>query len=89
MKHINDTVDYDRIIVVTDEQASGSLMITGGEGDPVKSLPDPKADGYMINVASAKNGDYHKRVFGHYDPAVLVQAPSLLPKWRLLAKRWR
>ena len=35
--------DYDRLIVITDEQSH----------DPV---PNPKARGYVINVASYKNG---------------------------------
>lgn len=43
---INKTVDYDRLIVITDEQSSSN------------SLPATKAGkrGYMINVASYKNG---------------------------------
>ncbi len=40
-------------------------------------------------LASAKNGDYHKRVFGHYDPAVLVQArkriAAVKETWSLVA----
>jgi 60 kDa SS-A/Ro ribonucleoprotein len=55
VKHINDTVDYDRIIVITDEQASGGT-VRGGETDPVRHMPAPKGIGYVINVASAKNG---------------------------------
>ena len=35
--------NYDRLIVITDEQAHDSV-------------PSPKAQGYMINVASYKNG---------------------------------
>lgn len=34
---------YDRLIVITDEQTSGAV-------------PDPSGKGYMINVASARNG---------------------------------
>ena len=58
VKHINATVEYDRLIVITDEQAFGSTRVRGGEGDPVTSLPDPRqgATGWMINVASEKNG---------------------------------
>ena len=41
--HINKNVPYDRIIVITDEQSNSTV---GG----------PKNKGYMINVASAKNG---------------------------------
>lgn len=43
LKAINEQVEYDRIIVITDEQSHDSV---GG----------PKAKGYMINVASNKNG---------------------------------
>ncbi len=45
---INQKVPYDRIIVITDEQA-GSFSRIG-------SMPDPMATGYLINVASNKNG---------------------------------
>ena len=40
---LNQQVPYDRLIVVTDEQSADRV-------------PDPKGRGYMINVASAKNG---------------------------------
>lgn len=40
---INDNVDYDRLIVITDEQSHDVV-------------PEPKHAGYMINVASNKNG---------------------------------
>lgn len=40
--HLN-TLDYDRLVVVTDEQSADSV-------------PPPKGKGYVINVASAKNG---------------------------------
>lgn len=40
---LNNTEEYDRLVVITDEQS----------GD---SVPAPKARGYMINVASNKNG---------------------------------
>ncbi|MCB1533578.1 MAG: TROVE domain-containing protein [Rhodoblastus sp.] len=55
VQRINETVDYDRIIVITDEQASGSHIL-GSDGDPVRALPAPKGRGYMINVASAQRG---------------------------------
>lgn len=42
VKCIN-TLSYDRLIVITDEQSHGAV-------------PDPIRRGYMINVASAKNG---------------------------------
>jgi hypothetical protein len=44
---INREVQYDRIIVITDEQD------TGGN---IRTCPNPKGIGYMINVASNKNG---------------------------------
>lgn len=43
-----DNGDYDRMIVITDEQSADKV-------------PDPKGNGYMINVATYKNGvGYHK-----------------------------
>ncbi len=44
---INDKVPYDRLIVVTDEQDTGGAF---------RTCPNPKGLGYMINVASNKNG---------------------------------
>lgn len=54
---INENVPYDRLIVITDEQAFGSGVRFGHyiRGN-LTSLPNPKGEGYMINVASAKNG---------------------------------
>lgn len=43
VNHINTTHKYDRIIVVTDEQAHDTV-------------PSPETKGYMINVASYKHG---------------------------------
>lgn len=40
---IHASVEYDRIIIITDEQTSDGIT-------------DPKGKGYLINVASAKNG---------------------------------
>lgn len=40
---INEKVDYDRLIVLTDEQSADAVGA-------------PKAKGYMVNVASARNG---------------------------------
>jgi 60 kDa SS-A/Ro ribonucleoprotein len=40
---LNQNLDYDRLIVITDEQSADRV-------------PDPKGVGYMINVASNKNG---------------------------------
>jgi 60 kDa SS-A/Ro ribonucleoprotein len=44
---INQKVPYDRLIVITDEQDTGGFT---------KVCPDPIGIGYMINVASNKNG---------------------------------
>lgn len=52
---INAKVPYDRLIVITDEQATGGYRSGYLQGS-LKSLPDPTGTGYMINVASAKNG---------------------------------
>jgi len=43
VEKINASVPYDRLIVITDEQSADAV-------------PAPKGLGYMINVASAKNG---------------------------------
>lgn len=58
---VNQKAKYDRIIVITDEQATGPGVQFGNfygariHGER-SSLPDPVGRGYMINVASAKNG---------------------------------
>ena len=57
---VNDLVNYDRIIVITDEQTLGPNKQSFGyfiRGD-LNSLPDPKpgTKGYMINVANYQNG---------------------------------
>jgi hypothetical protein len=54
---VNAQVPYDRIIVITDEQAFGSGVRFGYyvRGN-LSQCPPPKGKGYMINVASAKNG---------------------------------
>lgn len=45
---LNENVKYDRLIVITDEQSASCV-------------PGPKGKGYMINVASNKNGvGYHE-----------------------------
>lgn len=56
---INERVDYDRLIVITDEQDTGGA---------VKVCPNPKPGklGYMINVASNKNGVGYGR-WNHID----------------------
>jgi hypothetical protein len=43
VKHINASEQYDRLIVLTDEQSHDTV-------------PNPKGKGYVINVASYKNG---------------------------------
>lgn len=56
---VNAQVPYDRIIVITDEQATGGSRfgIWNGIQGQVNSMPAPKTKlAYMINVASAKNG---------------------------------
>ena len=56
---LNAQVQYDRLIVITDEQAAHPATGFGWGGteqSTLKVCPDPKVRGYMINVASAKNG---------------------------------
>ena len=56
---VNRDVHYDRIIVITDEQAAGPNVQFGYRiQGRVSSLQDPvgKTKGYMINVASAQRG---------------------------------
>ena len=43
VNHLNKTQEYDRLVVITDEQ-------------PHDNVPDPKNKGYMINVAANQNG---------------------------------
>ena len=45
---------YDRIVVITDEQSADRV-------------PAPKGKGYMVNVASAKNGVGYGRGWTHID----------------------
>jgi 60 kDa SS-A/Ro ribonucleoprotein len=52
---VNEKVPHDRLIVITDEQANGSWN-GHSLGGQMKQMPDPKAIGYIINVASAQNG---------------------------------
>lgn len=54
VKSINDQIEYDRLIVITDEQAHGPNP--GFVQGTVPRMPDPTARGYLINVASAQNG---------------------------------
>lgn len=44
---INRQVPYDRLIVITDEQDTGGT---------IRTCPKPKGIGYMVNVASNRNG---------------------------------
>ena len=53
---INRNVSYDRIIVITDEQATDPSRYGYWIQGNTRTLPGPKGKGYMINVASAKNG---------------------------------
>ena len=55
LMHLNDNIDYDRIIVITDEQSQD------GSCDPKQGKI-----GYMINVASNKNGVGYGR-WNHID----------------------
>jgi 60 kDa SS-A/Ro ribonucleoprotein len=54
---INRNVEYHRLIVITDEQATDPQRFAAGwiQGN-VTRLPDPKKIGYMINVGANKNG---------------------------------
>jgi hypothetical protein len=53
---INAKVPYDRLIVITDEQATDPSRFGHWIQGAVRTMPDPKAKGYVINVASARNG---------------------------------
>lgn len=53
---LNSRIDYDRIIVITDEQAEPASHASGMIQGKLTTMPDPKGLGYCINVASAKNG---------------------------------
>lgn len=53
---INAKVPYDRLIVITDEQATDPARFGYWIQGTARHLPDPIAKGYMINVASAQNG---------------------------------
>lgn len=54
---INRDVPYDRLIVITDEQSEpGQVVRASFEQSTLKACPNPVGRGYMINVASARNG---------------------------------
>jgi hypothetical protein len=48
---VNRDAAYDRLVVITDEQA-----FPAGGGAAIRTCPAPKGRGYMINVASYRNG---------------------------------
>jgi len=52
---INSQVNYDRLIVITDEQATGNRRYGYIQG-LLNALPNPNGRGYMVNVAGCKNG---------------------------------
>lgn len=54
--HVNAKVVYDRLIVITDEQATDASRFGYWIRGSVSAMPDPKGKGYVINVASARNG---------------------------------
>jgi len=45
LEYVNKTMNYDRIIVITDEQSCNGIM-----------SPKGKAKGYLINIANCRNG---------------------------------
>jgi len=55
---VNRDVAYDRLIVITDEQAfpADADLLRGREQSARRTCPAPKGLGYMINVASNRNG---------------------------------
>lgn len=53
---INRTVPYDRLIVITDEQATDPTRFGYWIRGNVTQMPMPKGRGYLINVASYQNG---------------------------------
>lgn len=58
VKEVNGKMRYDRIIVITDEQATDPARFGYWIQGATSTLPDPLkgAAGYMINVANARNG---------------------------------
>lgn len=53
---INGKVNYDRLVVITDEQATDPSRYGHWIQGTVNRMPEPAALGYVINVASNKNG---------------------------------
>ncbi|HXC26371.1 MAG TPA: TROVE domain-containing protein [Stellaceae bacterium] len=55
---VNREVAYDRLIVITDEQAfpANADLLRGNEQNARRTCPAPNGTGYMINVASYRNG---------------------------------
>jgi 60 kDa SS-A/Ro ribonucleoprotein len=59
VQQLNQKERYDRLIVITDEQAHDSVPNPGSWSDGQSALNSPKSprpSGYVINVASYKNG---------------------------------
>jgi 60 kDa SS-A/Ro ribonucleoprotein len=59
VEQLNQKERYDRLIVITDEQAHDSVPNPGSWSDGQPALSSPKGSrpsGYVINVASNKNG---------------------------------
>jgi hypothetical protein len=53
---VNRKAAYDRLVVITDEQATDASRFGHWIQGSLGRLPDPKGKGYVINVASARNG---------------------------------
>lgn len=53
---VNNEVEYDRIIVITDEQATDPTRFGHWIRGNITQMPMPKGKGYLINVAGAANG---------------------------------
>jgi hypothetical protein len=53
---VNAKAAYDRLIVITDEQANDPSRFGHWIVGSIRSMPPPKGKGYVINVASARNG---------------------------------
>lgn len=54
--HVNAKVTYDRLVVITDEQATDASRFGYWIRGKQSTMPAPKGKGYVINVASARNG---------------------------------
>lgn len=56
IEEVNKNVKYDRLIVLTDEQATGTRY-----WGKTRVCPDPVTRGYVVNLASAKNGVLYEK----------------------------